>query len=122
MKEIKIESNSEGSIQLYEDVLKKMLDGSAEVLLTIFNQFGEDSKQYLIAESYFESIKAGYAFCTAKKEFNDLCKEHQMTFNADAVEYIKTVNKLNRLLSACPLKYWNKADLQKQFDELGLNR
>lgn len=122
MFETNFKSNSEGSIQLCEDIAKAILDDSAEVLLTIVKQFGKDSKQYLIAESYFESIKAGYAFCTAKKEFNDLCKEHQMTFNADAVEYIKTVNKLNRLLSAGPLKYWNKADLQKQFDELGLNR
>ena len=108
MKGIKIESNSEGSIQLCEDVLKTMLDESAEVLLTIVKQFGKDSKQHLIAESYFECIKAGHAFCTAKREFNDLCKEHQMTFGAQAAQEILAMNKI-------------RASIREQLDKLGLN-
>lgn len=108
MKEIKIESNSEGSLQLYEDALKATLDGSAEVLLTIVKQFGQDSKQHQIAENYFQCIKAGYVFCTAKREFNDLCEEHHMTFNAEAVQTILDINK-------------TKAAIKEQLDKLGLN-
>lgn len=88
MKEMNIELNSLGYVLLGEDALKAMLYESAEVLLTIVKQFGKDSKQHLIAESYFECIKAGYAFAMAKKEFNNLCKEHQMTFNGDAEGFL----------------------------------
>lgn len=94
MKETYLKSNSQSYVPLGEQGLRTMLDESTEVLLTVYNQFGEDSKQHQIAEHYFECIKAGYAFCTAKREFNDLCKEHHMTFAA----------------------------IKEQFDKLGLNR
>lgn len=108
MFETNFKSNSEGSIQLCEDIAKAILDDSAEVLLTIVKQFGKDSKQHAVAESYFECIKAGYAFIIAKKEFNDLCKEHQMTFDAKAVKEIIAMNKI-------------KALIKEQLDKLGLN-
>lgn len=108
MTEIKAESNSEGYILLGEADLITMLDGSAEVLLTIFNQFGEDSKPYLITESFFECVKAEYALLTAVHEYYELCKEHRTNFSAEAVQTILDLNKV-------------RSAIQKQLDKLGLN-
>lgn len=108
MKEIKIESNSEGYILLGEEGLRTMLDGSAEVLLTIFNQFGEDSRQYLITESFFECVKAEYALLTAVNEYHELCKEHRTIFSAEAVQTILDINKV-------------RSAIKEKLDKLGLN-
>lgn len=110
MKEIKIESNSEGYILLGEEGLRTMLDGSAEVLLTIFNQFGEDSRQYLITESFFECVKAEYALLTAVNEYHELCKEHRtiFIFSAEAVQTILDINKV-------------RSAIKEKLDKLGLN-
>ncbi len=108
MQETNIKSNSEGYILLGKAGLRTMLDGSAEVLLTIFNQFGEDSRQYLITEIFFECVKSRICIATAVHEYHELCKEHQSNFSAEAVQTILEMNKV-------------RSAIQKQLDKLGLN-
>ena len=101
-------SSSESSIVSREEILKESLKECPEMLLEVAKLFGQESKEYLIAERLADLVKREYEFLLAKREYEQLCKKNNMMLKIMAIKEISDMAK-------------TKKALNEALDKMGLN-
>jgi hypothetical protein len=91
-----------------EQLLKESLKECPEMLLEVAKLFGQESKEYLIAERLADLVKREYEFLLAKREYEQLCKKNNMMLKIMAIKEISDMAK-------------TKKALNEALDKMGLN-